>query len=64
MAKKYILKSHSGPGTERSRPLDEFTEADFSRYQETGLSESEEDDLQQQAIEDQYFEWWIEEGEE
>jgi hypothetical protein len=58
--KKYLLKSNAGLST-AERPLDDFNEEDFKKWNDGTLSKEMESDLQQQAEEDQNFEWWIEE---
>lgn len=60
--KKFILKSNAGLNAS-SRPLDDFNEEDFKRWQDGTLDQNKNDDLQQQAFEDQNFEWWVEEAE-
>lgn len=58
--KKYVLKSNAN-GSTAERPLDDFTEDDFKKWQEGTLTADQVNTLQQQAFEDQNFEWWIEE---
>jgi hypothetical protein len=58
---KYVLKSLTGyVGTDRVDELSEFTDEDFERYENGKMSSDELIDYQQQAIETQGFEWWIE----
>lgn len=60
---KYVLKSNAGLTT-AEREIDDFTTDDFDKWQNGTLPTEYMQDLQQQAAEDQHFEWWIEEKEE
>jgi hypothetical protein len=60
--KKYLLKSEAGINSIQSRELDDFTEEDFNKWVEGTMPKDQIEDLQQQASEDQHFEWWIEES--
>lgn len=58
--KKYVLKSNAGLNA-ASRDLDDFDEEKFKQWEDGTLPKEQVQDLQQQAEEDQNFEWWIEE---
>lgn len=61
--KKYVLKTHFnmvGSDT-TSEPLENFTDEDFGKYNGDGLSEGHRQQLEQMAIDQSGFEWWIEE---
>jgi len=62
---KYILRSITNrSGTDTSRPLEEFNDEDFGKYNQDALDEHYRNELESMAQEDQGFEWWVEKVEE